>query len=69
MVLQPSVSRREEGTLSDWIECVEVYTLRRFGSIAPVQQDWIDTFFSVPSGKYEICADVEGIISSLKAVA
>ncbi len=47
MPLSPSVSRAEYGTSFEWRECCETAAARIYGTLGPMQLEWIDTFLEV----------------------
>lgn len=65
--LQPSISREQYGSLESYIECVEVYVLRRRGSIGEGQSEWIETFACIPPAEFDIDRNVKAALAELAA--
>lgn len=47
-MLKPSITRCEYGTLPELMECAEVRAIQHYGTLHPAQQEWIDTWGTVP---------------------
>jgi hypothetical protein len=48
VTLRPSISRAEYATLPELMECAEVRAIQHYGTLHPAQQEWIDTWGTVP---------------------
>jgi hypothetical protein len=64
-MLQPSVTRRESGTLPEYHECLEVAALHKYGTLSNAQYEWIEVFGSFPPQSSDIDINVRGALRDM----
>jgi hypothetical protein len=47
-MLQPSITRCEYGTLTEWHECLEIAGTMVHGTLKPEQYAWLEAYGTVP---------------------
>jgi hypothetical protein len=64
-MLKPSVTRREEATLPQYHECLEVAAFHKYGTLCNAQYEWIETFGAFPPSASDIALDVPSVLREM----
>jgi hypothetical protein len=64
-MLQPSVTRRESGTLPEYHECLEVAAFHKYGTLRSEQYEFIETFGAFPPESSDIELNVSGALRDM----